>query len=392
MHQTKLETVQVTGDMTYNFQLVPGVFIDDIESGENLWTHNAASGTDLWHITTRDSYSSSHSWYCGSDITGEYGNNMDNSLMTPVLSLMNYDSATLTFWHKYEFESLTGSNAWDGSDVEISVDGGAWQQIFPVGWYDDYIYGSNNGAFPEGTAVYAHSSNGWKEAEFDLTSFIGHDIQIRFRFGSDGSVTEEGWYVDDVIVFGETISYISMISNITNSWNIISLPFNQTVSINDLIIKYNGDEYSWSEAIDPINGPIVDPNVYGWDRNLDMYAQITSNLEPGYGYWLYGYYDCEIHTGNISVVYDEYITNLVTTWNIIGIPDDQTVNLADLTVHYNGMDYSWSDAIDPVNGPIVDPNVYGWDNNLGMYFQVLGSLESGSGYWMYSYYECTLKN
>ena len=33
---------------------------------------------------------------------------------------------------------------------------------------------------------------------FDLTAFEGETIQIRFRFASDGYVSEEGWYVDDV--------------------------------------------------------------------------------------------------------------------------------------------------------------------------------------------------
>ncbi|RLF61114.1 MAG: hypothetical protein DRN37_01560, partial [Thermoplasmata archaeon] len=236
-HLTLQETLQITGNTVHDFELMPALFLDTVESGENGWTHSAASGPDLWHITERDSHSSSHSWYCGYE-TGEYDDSMDDSLMTPLFNLTNYQSATLTFWHKYDFEGAT--NPYDGSDVEISVDGGTWEQLFPVGWYDDYIYGSGNAAFPSGTAVYAHSSNGWKEAEFDLTDYAGSDnVRIRFRFGSDGSVhSYEGWYIDDIAIYGEiaaplpdlTIAEISFSDN--EPWAGDTIFINATVANN----------------------------------------------------------------------------------------------------------------------------------------------------------------
>ncbi|MBU1637964.1 immune inhibitor A, partial [bacterium] len=42
----------------------------------------------------------------------------------------------------------------------------------------------------------------WREYTFDLSAFANQDVQFRFRFGSDQSVTNEGWYVDDVAVEG----------------------------------------------------------------------------------------------------------------------------------------------------------------------------------------------
>jgi hypothetical protein len=202
-HHLPLEMIiMVSGNISYNFGLVPALFSDDIESGADGWTHTAAAGTDLWHISQRRYQSASHAWYCGSDSTGNYLDNMDDSLVTPSINLMNMKSAVLTFGHYYNFESST--SAWDGSDVEISVNSGRWQQITPQDGYDDTIYASSNAAFPTGTPVFAHSSNGWQEERFDLSSFVDSTVQIRFRFGSDSSIhSYEGWYIDDVAVYGE---------------------------------------------------------------------------------------------------------------------------------------------------------------------------------------------
>ena len=64
--------------------------------------------------------------------------------------------------------------------------------------------------------------------------------------------------------------------------------------IADIIVKYNGADYTWTEATDPANGPIVDPNIYGWDRILHMYSPVSNVLEPGYAYWVYAYYNCSL--------------------------------------------------------------------------------------------------
>ncbi len=202
-HLPSEEIHTINMDTTIDFTLTPAVFADDVEDGENGWTHSSdSSAADLWHISTRNYISPGHSWYCGGETTGEYVDDMDNSLISPVIDLMNLEAATLTFQHLYDFESST--SAWDGADVEISVSQGPWQQITPVGGYPDDVYGSSNEAFPEGTPIYAHNSGGWTEAEFDLTPYVDSMIQLRFRVGTDGSVHDyEGWYIDDITIFGD---------------------------------------------------------------------------------------------------------------------------------------------------------------------------------------------
>jgi hypothetical protein len=40
----------------------------------------------------------------------------------------------------------------------------------------------------------------WKKAVVDIDAYAGETVRFRFRLGSDGSVSREGWYVDDVKV------------------------------------------------------------------------------------------------------------------------------------------------------------------------------------------------
>jgi hypothetical protein len=206
-----------------------------------------------------------------------------------------------------------------------------------------------------------------------------------------GAIIEQKWaggarFIELVSLQSNNI----LITNLSNKWNFLSLPFNETLELTEFIVKYDDIEYTWSEAIDPVNGPIIDPNVYGWDRVLDMYIPVT-NFEPGYGYWIYSYYNCEIWAQNISITTDDLITNLIQTWNIIGIPNVEYVNKTDLIVNYLGSDYTWTEATDPVNGPIVDPNIYGWDRINGMYVPVTDTLDPGYAYWMYAYQDCILR-
>jgi hypothetical protein len=84
----------------------------------------------------------------------------------------------------------------------MSVDGGPWTQITPEGGYPYLVReGSTAGPFPAETPIYSGSFE-WSEARFELGEVSG-TVQIRFRFGSDGSVNLEGWYIDDVLLMGD---------------------------------------------------------------------------------------------------------------------------------------------------------------------------------------------
>jgi hypothetical protein len=95
--------------------------------------------------------------------------------------ITNGNSATLTFWHWYDFTDLSG----EGYDIEFGsielvVDNGPAQTI----------------------ALFGEVSDGWERTEIDLSPYIGRLIYVAwhyFLFSLD-PWPRPGWFVDDVSV------------------------------------------------------------------------------------------------------------------------------------------------------------------------------------------------
>jgi hypothetical protein len=172
--QTATAVAALPGAATpLDFVLTPYEIVleDDVETGNFGWT---AEGQ--WAITDEASASPNHSWTDSPG--GDYGNNWDRSLVSPRLDFFEVAGVTLEFSHIYDLES-----GWDYALVEISTDdGGTWSTV-----------ASYNGT---------HTS-GWEAVELDLGA-LDHiaDARIRFRIDTDGSVTEDGWHIDDIVIRG----------------------------------------------------------------------------------------------------------------------------------------------------------------------------------------------
>jgi len=171
---------------------------DDMESGEGAWTHAGAG--DLWHISTNRAWSPGHSWYAGSAAMREYQNGMDARLVSEAVELGA--DAQLVFRHFMDSELKDSQYAYDGSVVELSVNGGAtYLPLAPTGGYPYRIEAGTS--LPAGTPCFA-GTGGWQVATFDLSAYAGQEVWFRFRFVSDSTKTREGWYVDDVAVYPGT--------------------------------------------------------------------------------------------------------------------------------------------------------------------------------------------
>ncbi len=161
-------------------------FIADAESGLPPLTTGGTGGT--WGITTGSSHSPTRS-YTDSP-SGSYGNNADFWLRTPLLSLANAERACLTYWTRWDIE-----DEWDFGIVEISVNNGvSWNHL--VGNHMNPASGS--GRQTTGLHGYDGVRTDWVQERIELSAYAGQQIQIRFRLMTDGSVTEDGWYVDDI--------------------------------------------------------------------------------------------------------------------------------------------------------------------------------------------------
>ncbi len=179
-----------------------GLLEDDFESGDVGWTHTELikGFVDEWHLETYRNHTpgGGTSWKCGGPGGAKYQHYSYAALETPELCLG--PDASLTFWHWMQAEMESGDYASDGGFVEISIDGGGtWLQIVPLGYYPHTIYPGSSNPVPDYTPCYGWT-DGWTQAVFDLSAYEGA-ARIRFTFAGGSHVgTEEGWYIDDVVV------------------------------------------------------------------------------------------------------------------------------------------------------------------------------------------------
>jgi hypothetical protein len=144
---------------------------DDVESGDQGWTADPT-----WAVTGEASASPTHSWTDSPG--GEYANNRDISLTSRVLDLTGVTGVEMAFSHIYDIES-----GWDYGHVEVSADQGAnWETVASF------------------TGI---ATGAWERETIGLPQLNGAgQARIRFRLETDGSVTEDGWHVDDIVLRG----------------------------------------------------------------------------------------------------------------------------------------------------------------------------------------------
>lgn len=161
-------------------------YLADAESGMGQLTTGGSGGT--WGITANSSHSPGHSFT--DSPAGNYNNNADYWMRTPMINLSNAQRATLRYWTKWYIEA-----SWDFGMVEISTDNGtSWNHL--IGQY--MTPASGQGVQTTGLYGYDGTQSNWVQETIDLSMYHGQQIQIRFRFASDTWVTEDGWYIDDI--------------------------------------------------------------------------------------------------------------------------------------------------------------------------------------------------
>jgi len=164
---------------------------DNFNLGRAQWNSGGANGT--WDTTrqippcysfptvppTRPvNWSETH--FLTDSKSGAYQNNADCwAEFASAINLTGVDAPFLVFSERYRIEA-----GYDTCITEFSTDAGnTWLALRMC----------NDGVSP--------SWPGYDTVRLDLTPYVGNpDCRLRFRFRSDNSVSDDGWYVDDVIV------------------------------------------------------------------------------------------------------------------------------------------------------------------------------------------------
>lgn len=158
----------ITDTIPFMITTNPG-FFDNMESGINGWTHYGTY--DNWHQTEHRYNSPTHSWYSGVEGSWQYTNENDAKLVSPYFVVT--PNKTLSYYTWYSLEQN-----WDYAHFDLNNGSHFW-------WTFD---------------IYTGNQTSWVQKTFNVNRFFGKTTRIRFRFISDYSVTQEGWYIDDVSV------------------------------------------------------------------------------------------------------------------------------------------------------------------------------------------------
>ncbi len=185
---------------TYQLQLDDEPFSyvayeDPIENGSGInWDRSHGLGEADWSLSPADPYSGTLSFFA-EDTEGQ----CDQYLALAEPLLIEGTAPVLSFWHRYNTEKN-----WDGGVVEISVNGGDWEDLGSLmtqNGYDGPI-NTNPDSPISGRPAFHGNSGGYIQTLIDLSSFLGQTVNIRFRMGCDAFVGGEGWFVDQVQFFG----------------------------------------------------------------------------------------------------------------------------------------------------------------------------------------------
>jgi PKD repeat protein len=172
-----------TPDLVYSFPLTT----DPGWTKEGAWAFGTPTGGGTGDPSSAHTGVGYGNNIFGYNLTGNYVDSMPAySLTTTALNCSDVTHTTLKFWRQLAVESA----AWDHASVEVSTNGSTWTPIWanPLGSIQDGQWGH-----------YSYDISGIADGQAT--------VYIRWVMGpTDSSVTYGGWNIDDIEIWGNSIS------------------------------------------------------------------------------------------------------------------------------------------------------------------------------------------
>lgn len=352
-----------------------------------IFSDSGNTGMSNWSVfgnwnTTSDSHTPPYSFT--DSPAGLYSPNWDHTLtLKNNISLFGYDYAVLKFWTKWAIEPT-----FDFGKIEISTDGG-------LNWKSQKTNlthrASGRGKQLTGSWGFDGYTPGldWVEQVVDLSSYVAKTIKLRFTISSDGGSERDGWYIDDIKIYGyrSSISAVTITDNGANSEAIIfgedgsatsgidthlgeiELDPKPTPGIFDirwLIPGTNGTKINYLDTLSPANpvniftaefqpGPSGYPIIIKWNPSILRKGgwRILDGLTHGSIFNLNMLFNTSLvinntDIGSIEIVHkmeDTISTILATGWNLLSLPvitDDRSITTLYPSAVTEAFEYSGS--------------------------------------------------
>ncbi|MFW5435908.1 S8 family serine peptidase [Paenibacillus apiarius] len=171
---------EASNEVSWTFTGGTPIFSDNFEGEDKGWTLEGENnqwerGEPNPKYGPEKAVSGSKAW--GTNLSGYYAKNTDQSLISPEIDLTGAQHASIYFQQWYDIDAP------DKGTVEISSDGGVtWRQLTS---YPKPSYDSN------------HPRMFWYLEELGIDDYGGKKVKIRFRLKSGNTTLGKGWYIDD---------------------------------------------------------------------------------------------------------------------------------------------------------------------------------------------------
>jgi hypothetical protein len=196
---------------TVTGQISMGIGLSGISEGFEQNNGGFTGGGWAWGTSVQAGSGHSGQKMWGTSLNASYANNQHYQLLSPNIPIGS--NATLTFWHMYGFELN-----YDGGNVWVSTNQGATYTILTP----DGGYTSQSLPALQNLPGYNGTLLNWTQAVFSLAAYAGQTIQIDWNFQSDNSITNIGWFIDDVEISGFLQSTGSLTGNVILPPNVLS--------------------------------------------------------------------------------------------------------------------------------------------------------------------------
>lgn len=205
---------------------------EDFESSQGGWFRDGVNPTWAWGTPAKNTIqgagSGQKAWVTGGLGTANHGNDENNQVEGPCFDLTSLTApwAGMDAWWNSEF-------SWDGANFQTSIDSGqTWQTIGiagnPYNWYTDNTINGSPGGSQQGWSgrnSSSNGSNGWLRSVHNILNVAGQsEVLVRINFGSDGSVTDDGFAFDRFSIANQPVVYLGPDTTMCDSFYIDAGP------------------------------------------------------------------------------------------------------------------------------------------------------------------------